>query len=74
MQREGCTVHLRREGDAWRGSTHASDCNSTLNGAVYATSEVVVTAASLTSWDRGYDKAGKQLWDAVKGAYVFDRQ
>lgn len=74
VQREGCTVYLRREGDAWRGSTRASDCISTLNGAAYATSEVVVTATSLTSWDRGYDKAGKQVWGAVKGAYVFDRQ
>lgn len=74
VQREGCTVYLRREGAAWRGSTHASDCISTLNGAAYATSEVVVSATSLTSWDRGYSTTGQQVWGATKGAYVFDRE
>jgi len=74
VQREGCTVYLRRDGNAWRGATRASDCISTLNGAAYATSEVVVSATSLTSWDRGFDKDGKQIWGATKGAYVFDRE
>jgi hypothetical protein len=27
----------------------------------------------LDSWDRGYDRDGKQVWGAVTGPYRFDR-
>ena len=30
-------------------------------------------AASLASWDRGFDEAGVQVWGATEGPYVFDR-
>lgn len=72
--RSGCTVFLRPDGDGWRGATNATDCASKLQGASYATSEVSVTAQALTSWDRGFDAAGVQVWGSTKGAYVFLRE
>lgn len=57
-----------------RGATTGDGCGSALRGAAYATSEVVLTPDTLRSWDRGYDKAGKQVWGAVKGPYVFVKQ
>jgi hypothetical protein len=72
--RAGCTVFLRPDGDGWRGATNASDCASKLQGASYATSEVSVTAQALTSWDRGFDANGVQVWGSTKGAYEFLRE
>lgn len=73
QQREGCAILLRRRGDAFVGSTLGSLCTSTLRGAAYATSEVTVTADGLTSWDRGFDRDGRQVWGAEQGGYVFER-
>lgn len=74
QERSGCAIHLRRQADgSYAGSTHASDCPSDLRGASYATSEVELSEQLLSSWDRGYDAQGKQVWGAVSGPYRFDR-
>lgn len=73
--REGCAVHLHRDVDgSWSGSTIGQDCPSELAGATHATSEVHVTRDLLTSWDRGFDAAGKQVWGATKGPYRFVKE
>jgi hypothetical protein len=70
--RTGCSIRLRRQPDgSFAGSTDGRSCPSDLRGASYATSEVVITAAMLTSWDRGFDASGKQVWGAEKGPYQF---
>ena len=58
----------------WAGSTQGKGCSSTLGGASYATSQVTVTPLELRSWDQGFDAAGKQVWGAEKGPYVFLKQ
>jgi len=72
--REGCTVFLEPDAAGWKGATRANECLSSLMGAAYATSEVTVTAEALTSWDRGFDQAGKQVWGSTKGPYRFVRE
>ena len=73
-EREGCTVYLSAKPDGtWAGSTHERDCGSTMRGATYATSAVVVTGNRIESWDQGFDAEGQQVWGAEKGAYVFER-
>jgi CpeT protein len=69
--RAGCSVHLRRDGVRWQGATHGRDCASDLRGASYATAEVQLEPGRMTSWDRGFDTAGMQVWGATRGAYVF---
>jgi len=70
--RVGCEVHLRRTGtDEFRGSTLGDGCASTLRGAAFATSHVVVTSSRIESWDRGFDHEGAQVWGATHGPYVF---
>jgi hypothetical protein len=72
--REGCAITVVRTGlDAFRGATAGADCVSSLRGAAYATSEVELTADRLTSWDRGFEAEGRQVWGAEAGPYVFDR-
>ena len=74
VRRPGCSVILaKRSGELYEGSTVGTECVSAHRGAAYATSEVVLRPRSLTSWDRGFDASGTQVWGATKGAYVFDR-
>lgn len=74
LPREGCAVLLRAiDADSFSGSTLGRLCTSSLRGASYATSEVVVQAGGLTSWDRGYDADGAQVWGAEDGPYAFER-
>lgn len=71
--REGCSIHLVRDHESYRGSTAGRGCTTSWGDASYATSEVSVTPDTLRSWDRGFNDAGEQVWGAVPGPYVFDR-
>ena len=73
--RSGCSVTLEY-GDpgSLRGSTDGANCGTALRGATYATSEVTLTPDLLTSWDRGFDAAGKQVWGSTKGPYRFVKE
>lgn len=72
--RAGCEVTLRWTGDRFEGGTTGQDCSSSINGATFATSEVVAYEDRIESWDRGYDLLGAQVWGAVSGAYDFVRR
>jgi len=69
----GCGVTLKANDTFFTGSTGIKTCPSELRGAVYATSNVLVSEKQLISWDRGFNSDGEQVWGAVKGAYVFDK-
>lgn len=72
--RDGCTVVLRAQPDgSFAGGTVGKDCPSDRQGAKYATSEITISENQIVSWDRGFDEAGKQVWGAEKGGYVFKR-
>jgi hypothetical protein len=73
--REGCTIYLLRRADgSFEGSTLGRLCTSALRGSTWASSEVVIGPDGLTSWDRGWDDAGNQVWGAEKAGYRFDRE
>lgn len=74
IDRQGCAIYLRKD-DAgnFSGSTPGKACLSSLRGATYASSEVIIYADRLVSWDRGWDKDDKQVWGATKGGYRFVR-
>lgn len=73
-EKAGCAINLTRtEDDKYTGSTTGKGCASELRGASYTTSEVTLTEHGLTSWDRGFDTDGKQVWGAVKGPYQFKK-
>jgi CpeT protein len=69
--RTGCAVHLRERGGLWQGATVGTRCASERSGAAYATAEVTLESGRMSSWDRGFDTAGNQVWGATTGAYVF---
>lgn len=73
-ERAGCAILLEPRGrDEFAGSTVDRGCPSELRGASYATSEVVIRADRMVSWDRGFDAEGRQVWGAETGGYVFDK-
>jgi CpeT protein len=75
IDRQGCGIFLHKNGDGnYVGSTPSKECLSTLRGAAYATSEVIIEKDKLLSWDRGWSAADKQMWGAVKGGYQFIKQ
>jgi hypothetical protein len=84
----GCAVEMRWVGDHFEGRTGDQEwsgteflpsrspdaCKNDFQGASYATSQVSLHADRLESWDRGYDGAGRQVWGATRGGYVFVRR
>jgi len=75
IDRQGCAIYLRKDKSGnFSGSTPGKECLSSLRGAAYATSEVVIHEDKLISWDRGWDKDDKQVWGAEKGGYQFIRK
>ncbi len=73
--RVGGAVILSRQPDgSFTGTTVDDNCQSSLRGATYATTEVRIRADRLESWDRGFDAAGEQVWGATTGGYVFIRK
>ena len=72
-ERNGCAIILQPKDQAFIGSTVDNHCSSELRGASYATSQVRIEKNVLTSWDRGFDENGNQVWGAVKGPYIFKK-
>jgi hypothetical protein len=72
--KDGCTVTLVKHNDIYEGGTNADKCPSDLRGAKYATTKIMLKKGELDSWDRGFDTAGKQVWGATKGGYIFIRK
>lgn len=71
--KDGCAVKLRYNGTEFVGATDSAACPSDMRGASFAMSEVIIDDDGLTSWDRGFDSTGVQVWGAEKGGYRFDR-
>lgn len=72
--RTGCAVYLQPVGDGFRGGTRGRDCISRLRGSAWASAEVVLGPDGLSSWDRGFDLEGRQVWGAEQGPYEFRRR
>lgn len=73
-EREGCGVYLVKTAlGNYQGSTKKGECQSSLRGASYATSKVIISEGQIYSWDRGFDAEDNQVWGAVKGGYIFKK-
>lgn len=73
--RDGCSIMLQRQPDGtFMGATADKVCPSDLQGAAYATSQAHIRPDGMLTWDRGFDKEGKQVWGATKGGYQFVKQ
>jgi CpeT protein len=73
--RDGCTIYFHKTGRSiYDGSTKANNCANSMKGAAYATSTTHLDKVSMTTWDRGFDSSGKQVWGTVKGGYDFKKE
>lgn len=74
ISKSGCTVFLVwNNAGYFEGKTEDQRCESKINGASFATSEVKIYSDRVESWDRGFSLAGNQVWGSKFGAYVFTR-
>jgi hypothetical protein len=70
--RNGCSMVFHpRESMTFVGRTMGKGCSSSLQGASYVTSELVLAQDSMVLWNRGYTAAGEQAWGSRKGGFVF---
>ena len=74
VERVGCTLSLHADGPVYRGATSGRSCPTTLRGATYVTSDVVLDTVGLRSRERGFDPSGEQKWGAESGPVVFVRR
>ena len=73
-QRNGCEVLIiKTPENTFIGKTNDKSCTSELSGALYATSEVVISEKQIMTWDRGFNKEDSLVWGAKKGGYEFDK-
>lgn len=73
VNRQGCAIVLKRQGNQFVGETNGRECISTLRGAAYATSEARINSGGLITLDRGWSAEGKQVWGSTHGGYQFKR-
>ncbi len=71
--KDGCSITLtwHQCGAIFTGATTGTGCESSLQGAAYASSEASISPFGIIAWDRGYDSAGNQVWGPTQGGYVF---
>lgn len=73
--REGCDVYFKKKTSTiYQGKTEKGTCSSSFSKTIsYTTSNIVISRNKISSWDRGYDNQGKQVWGKIQGPYVFLR-
>lgn len=73
IDRQGCAIYLKKitSDGVFAGSTPEKQCLSSLRGAAYATSDVVIDQTGIISWDRGWNYSHVQVWGSVHGGYDF---
>ena len=70
--RDGCELYIQKvDKEIFRGINLDRQCPSSLRGAIYSTTQLVIYPDRLVSWERGWDKNDVQVWGSVNGAYAF---
>lgn len=74
LPNEGCTIHLTSTEDLFRGETRGRGCQAPGRDATYVTSDVVISATKISSWERGFTDLGVQVSGSQKGPFLFERR
>jgi len=70
--RDGCELYIQKvDKEIFRGTTMDRKCPSSLKGAIYSSTQLVIYPDRIVSWERGWDKNDVQVWGSVNGAYAF---
>lgn len=74
-RRPGCETRLRRRDDGvFEGATEIGTCPSSVAGASYLTSDVLIWPRRTLLWDRGWKAMGEQVWGATVAGYEFEKE
>jgi hypothetical protein len=66
-----CSVFLTPTLEGYRGTTQAGGCPANVRGATRITNTILLHAAGMDTWDRGYDDSWQQVWGAETEPYQF---
>jgi CpeT/CpcT family (DUF1001) len=66
-----CSVFLKPAGNDYVGNTPIDGCPTNVRGAVRITNHIVLQKTGMQTWDRGFDRTGKQVWGAKAESYQF---
>lgn len=67
-----CSVFLQKIADRiYRGETQTGGCAINYKGAVKITNTIELKPAQMTTYDRGFDASGKQVWGANERPYIY---
>jgi hypothetical protein len=66
-----CTVFLTRSQENYIGITPSQGCPANVRGAVKITNTIVLSDATMKTWDRGFNAKGKQVWGDESNGYEF---
>jgi hypothetical protein len=70
----GCAVTVTFRGDRFEGTTRGTACRSVLNGASHTKREVLLSDATVSIRDRGFDASGAIAWGAQAAPLRFERK
>ena len=71
---DGGTIFFHQQSDgSFAGSTEGKGYASDVQGASYATINLVVAEDRAIRWDRGYAASGQQVWGPLPGGYIFKK-
>jgi CpeT protein len=59
--------------NVYGGTTNDTNCVATFRGSSYTTTDFKVYETAVHSWERGWDKNGKQVWGSSKGHYIYKK-
>ncbi|MCB0515854.1 MAG: CpcT/CpeT family chromophore lyase [Chitinophagales bacterium] len=71
--RKGCEVYITATDWGFKGSTRQGTCPSNYNGAIFATSEIMIMPDKILRIDKGINADGFQVWGIEKGPYIFEK-
>lgn len=69
-----CQVFLKRSGESYAGRTPIDGCPANVRGATRITNQITLHKTGMSTWDRGYNEAGKQVWGAKTESYQYRKR
>jgi len=68
-----CNVYLKPLINVHIGKTKPGGCPTQFRGATTITNTIILYERGMDTWDRGFDRDGKQVWGAIARPYEFRR-
>ncbi len=70
----GCHLYFKKETSSiYSGKTKKKSCYTSIPNVDYISSTLIVSNGKITSWTKGFNTKGKQVWGKINGPYKYIR-